>query len=136
MSFPSLLRAWLIILPVMIANGMFRELVLRNAVGPDAAETLSVLLGMIAIVLLTRPLLRRLAGNPPAALLRASLTLVALTVAFEFLFGHYVDNKSWMELIENYFIWRGNLWPLALATLAFMPFLWGRWSRKESFHAR
>ena len=136
MSFPSLLKAWLIILPVMIANGVFRELVLRRAVGPVMADTLSVVLGIVIIVALTRRLLSPIAGSSSAALVKASATLVMLTVAFEFLFGHYVDNKSWSELVENYYIWRGNLWPAALATLAFMPFLWGRWSRKEAGHAR
>ena len=27
---------------------------------------------------------------------------VVLTVIFEFGFGHYVDGKSWSELLENY----------------------------------
>jgi hypothetical protein len=136
MSFLALLKAWLIIVPVMIANGAFREVVLRPALGPKAADIVSAALGIAIIVVLTRYLLRPMAGRAPSQLLRASVTLVILTVAFEFLFGRYVDRRSWSELIENYAIWRGHLWPLVLATLAFMPFLWGRWSLKEPRHAR
>ena len=135
MSIPALLKAWLIILPAMIANGALRELVIRPAVGDIASEILSALLGIAIIVVMTRFLLRALAGRAPSALIRASATLVLLTVGFEFLFGHYVDGKSWTELVGNYALWRGHLWPLVLLSLAFMPFLWGRWSLKEPRHA-
>jgi hypothetical protein len=53
--------------------------------------------------------------------------LVVLTVAFEFLIGRYVDHKSWADLVGNYAIWRGRLWPIVLLVLALTPFLWGRW---------
>ena len=136
MSLTRLLRAWLIITPVMIANGVFRELVLRRFVDPVGTEILSVTLGIAIIIAMTRYLLRPLAGRSVPALVRASITLVLLTVAFEFVFGHYVDGKSWTELLANYAIWDGRLWPVALAAIAFMPFLWGRWSLKEPRHAR
>ena len=131
MSFIALLKAWLLMVPVMIANGVFRELVLRRFVGPIGAEILSVALGIAVIVVMTRYLLRPLAGRSAAALVRASTSLVLLTVAFEFLFGHYVDGKSWTELVANYAIWHGRLWPVVLTALAFMPFLWGRWALPE-----
>lgn len=135
MSFGKLLTAWLIILPFMIANGIFRELVVKQFVSPQVAEAISVSLGIVVLVVLTRFLLRPLAGKPAAQLVRASLTLVLLTVAFEFLFGHYVDRKSWSDLLANYELWNGRLWPIALATIAFVPFLWGRWSIEERHHA-
>lgn len=135
MTFAKLLRAWLIILPFMIVNGIFRELVVMQLVPARAAEAISVAIGLVILVGLTRVLLRPLAGKPVSHLARASLTLVALTVAFEFFFGHYVDRKSWSDLVANYEIWNGRLWPIALGTLAFLPFLWGRWSIEETRHA-
>ena len=128
MSFLKLLRAWAMIAMAMIANGILRETVIRSMVGPRAADVLSVALGIAIIALMTRWLLRPLAGAPLAALIRAAADLVLLTVAFEFLFGRYVDGKSWRQLVDNYAIWRGQLWPIALASLALMPFVWGRWS--------
>lgn len=136
MSFAAILKAWLIILPFMIANGMLRELVLKQLVPAPAAEAISVATGIAIMLVLTRFLLRRLSGKATTELVRASVTLVLLTVAFEFLFGHYVDRKSWSELLANYELWNGKLWPIALATLAFTPFLWGRWSIEEKRHAR
>jgi hypothetical protein len=61
---------------------------------------------------------------------RVSATWFVLTVAFELVFGHYVDHKSWTELADNYAIWRGNLWPLVLASLVRAPFIWGRRARR------
>jgi len=127
MTFAQLSRAWAIIAIAMIANGILRETVIRPAVGTNAAEVISVVLGVTIIVLTTRWLLRPLAGAPLPALSRAAAILVLLTVAFEFIFGRYVDGKSWQQLVDNYAIWRGRLWPIALASVALMPFLWGRW---------
>ena len=131
MTYAKLVKAWLVILPFMIMNGIFRELVLKQLVPAAVADALSVAIGIPIMVALTRLLLRPLSGRPTSELLRASVTLVVLTVAFEFLFGHYVDRKSWEDLLRNYELWNGRLWPLALATLAFLPFLWGRWSIEE-----
>ena len=131
----KILLAWLIILPFMIANGIVRELAIKPFVAPQVAEAISVVIAVVIMLALTRRLLRPISGQPTSQLVRASAILVLLTVAFEFLFGHYVDRKSWSELIANYELWNGRLWPIALTTLAFTPFLWGRWSIEEKRHA-
>ena len=136
MTFLRLLRAWAIILPFMIANGMFRELLLKRVVNDAVADILSAVIGTVIVIGLTRIVLRPLAGKSTSNLVHASVTLVVLTVAFEFLFGHYVDRASWDELLANYEIWNGRLWPMVLATLAFMPFLWGHWSLEDNRHVR
>jgi hypothetical protein len=136
MSYGKLLIAWLLILPFMIVNGIFRELVVKQLVSARAAEAISAAFAIAILVVATRFLLRPLAGKAASQLVRASVTLVALTVAFEFLFGHYVDRKSWSDLAGNYELWNGRLWPIVLATLAFLPFLWGRWSIEQVRHAR
>lgn len=136
MSFLRLLRAWVVIVPFMIANGVFRELVLKRAVNDTIADVLSAVIGVAIVVGVTRIVLRPLAGKSVPDLVRASVTLVVLTVVFEFLFGHYVDGATWTELLANYAIWDGRLWPVLLAIIAFMPFLWGRWSLEDKRHVR
>jgi hypothetical protein len=37
---------------------------------------------------------------------------LALTVAFEFGFGHYVEGNAWEELLAQYDVTRGNVWVL------------------------
>ena len=136
MSFLRLLRAWAIILPFMIANGIVRELVLKRIVNDGVADVLSAMLASVISLAATRYLLRPLAGKSVPELVRASATLVLLTIVFELGFGHYVDHKSWSELLDNYELWNGRLWPVVLAVLAGMPFVWGRWSLEDKRHVR
>ena len=71
--------------------------------------------------------LRPFAGRADARPGRAALAWLVMTVAFEFLIGRTVDHKSWRELVENYAIWRGRLWPVVLLTVVLAPFAWTRW---------
>ena len=48
-----------------------------------------------------------------------------LTIAFEFLFGHFVDGAPWSVLIMNYDITAGRLWILVPVTMAIGPLLAG-----------
>jgi ABC-type multidrug transport system permease subunit len=131
MSPARLFGVWLLLAIVMSANGIFREIVLRPRLGSTAADIISAALGIAIILLVTFFLLRPFAGGSLSQLGVASAMLVALTVAFEFFVGHYVDHKSWSELVANYAIWRGRLWPIVLLVLALTPFLWARSIRVE-----
>lgn len=126
MSTLRTLAVWLLILPLMIGNGILREAVLVGWLGRRGADVASALMGIVIILAVTRPFLRRAPDRTWRALATVSVTWLVLTVAFEFLFGHYVDGKSWSELVANYYLWRGALWPLVLASLIAAPFLWGR----------
>jgi cation transport ATPase len=136
MSSRRVLAAWLILAIAMSLNGAFRELCLRRAVGSSQADAISAALGAVIILLVTRPFFRALATRSLAEIVRISLLLVSLTVAFEFVFGRYVDGRSWEELVANYAIWDGRLWPALLVLIAATPFLWGRWFRGRAEHAR
>jgi hypothetical protein len=118
---------WALLAMAMIANGALRELLLVRTLGRAGADVLSAAIGIMLILSITRPFLRPLAGHAEtSSLLTISLAWVLLTVAFEFVFGHYVDHKSWSELAANYAIWQGRLWPIVLLTLAVTPFIWSR----------
>jgi hypothetical protein len=130
MAVDRIVGVWLILALAMIANGAFREVALRQAIGPANAQIVSAVLGVVIILAITRWAFRRLAGAGTRPLVIASAVLVGLTVAFEFLFGHYVDRKTWTELVADYAIWRGRLWPIVLLVLALTPFLWGRWAAR------
>ena len=51
------------------------------------------------------------------------LLLAGITVAFEFLFGRYVDGKSWEYLLADYNIFKGKLWILVIITSLTAPYL-------------
>ena len=54
------------------------------------------------------------------------LLWVALTLAFEFLFGHYVAGKSWSEVCQVFNVARGNLFLVALIVAGLAPWLAAR----------
>ena len=46
---------------------------------------------------------------------------VALTVLFEFGFGHYVEGDSWSDLFATYDVTEGNVWILIVLWIALGP---------------
>ena len=61
----------------------------------------------------------------PLATTRAALSVggmwVALSVLFEFGFGHFVEGDSWADLLENYDVTDGNIWILILVWIGAGP---------------
>jgi hypothetical protein len=51
---------------------------------------------------------------------------VVLVLAFEFLAGHYLFGTPWSELLADYNVMRGRIWPLVLVTTFVAPYLAGR----------
>lgn len=136
MSLGRLLVTWLAMAVAMTANGVFREMGLKRWLDTQTADLASAGIGAAIILLLTFLFFRPLAGSSTRTLLFVSVVLVVLTVIFEFTVGRLVDRKSWSELLGNYAIWRGRLWPLLLFLIAFTPFIWGRWLARRPLSER
>ncbi len=120
-AFRRWLIAWLGGSVLGIANGVIRETVYKDRVGDLTADQLSAAT-LVALLALYFWALER---QWPIATARAALEIgaawVVLTVLFEFGFGHYVDRKSWSDLVENYNLAGGNLWLLVLAWIGIGP---------------
>ena len=71
--------------------------------------------------------LRRRTPASGAAALGIGLLWMALTVAFEFLFFHYVGGHLWAALLANYNLAAGRLWVLVLLCLLLAPSLFRGW---------
>ena len=120
-------RAWLLAWlggPVIgIANGVARETLYADRVGDLTAHQISTAVALALFALYFALLERRW----PLPTLRAAFAVGAvwlvLTVAFEFGFGHWGDGKTRGELLADYNVVRGHLWPLVLAWLAVGPAL-------------
>jgi hypothetical protein len=112
--------AWGGLAALAVANGLSRGLY-AGRLGDDRAHQVSTATLIAAVVPYTRAVERRwpLPSGGTAAAVGA--TWVALTVAFEFGFGHYVARQSWPTLLADYDLRRGRLWPLALAATAAAP---------------
>lgn len=123
MTYRRLFATWVILALAMPLNGALREFGFKRMMSTAAADTLSVATGIALILAVTRLMFRIPAETPTRQLALYSVILVALTVAYEFGIG-LAGGRSWPEMLENYAIWKGRLWPLVLAALALTPFLW------------
>ena len=114
---------WLPMVGIAVLNGAVREAVFVKRVGGPRAHRLSTL---ILIVLLgiymwwAVPM-----AAPHSAIDAAALGLLwlALTVAFEFLFGHYAGKQPWRAVLADYNLAAGRLWALVPAWVAIAPYL-------------
>lgn len=118
------MRVWLLLVVAMVANGAFRAMVLEPRIGAEPAQVVSVATGIALILLITRPFVRGVGDLSLRRRTEIGGAWVALTVLFEFGFGHSVMGASWADLLANYDLLQGHLWPLVLAVLAMSPFLW------------
>ena len=122
----AVLGVWALLAFLMSLNGIFRETVLASLFRRGIADLFSAILGIAIILGTTGTFFRAFPEWRRTNPLRLAAIWTALTIAFEFIFGHYVDRKSWSELAANYQVWEGRLWPLVLLSLVLAPFLWIR----------
>jgi len=123
---PRCLLAWIVMLLVSVANGALRDFTYGKYLPDLLAHQLSTLNG---IILLGAVIHRYVRLYPPASgqlALNIGMFWMSLTVAFEFLFFHYAGGHDWTELLANYDITAGRLWPLLLAWIAIAPYLFYR----------
>src|SRR5688500_17073866 len=125
LPFRRLLLAWLLMLVLMVANGTARELVIEKYASPRLAGVISAAVGITLLQFVAWRTLRPLRTSLAQRSAIAGLWVV-LTVAFEFAFGHYVDGATWQELVADYNLLRGRLWPLIVVSIATAPFIWTR----------
>jgi hypothetical protein len=123
------LIAWLVMLVVAMINGGLRDFTYGRHLPELLANQLSCLSGSILLGVVMFLFVRRW---PPVSTRQAwliGLFWTGLTMAFEFLFFHYVGGRSWAELLANYDVMSGRLWPLILLWVAVAPYFFHRFRR-------
>lgn len=115
---------WLLFIPVAIANGMIRELTYKNSLGDAAGHQLSSLILVTLFFIVIYATFRKdVMPLSTGTLFRIGLLWAALSAAFDFVFGRFVDHITWDVLLADYNLANGRLWPLVLLFLVFSPYL-------------
>lgn len=120
------LGVWFVLVAAAILNGLLREQVFNPALGPEAALPLSGITLALAIFLITWLLVPVFGPLRPGTYLVTGLIWVGLTLAFEYLFGHYVLGKPWQAIHAVFDVGGGNLFILALLSAGLSPCLAGK----------
>jgi hypothetical protein len=115
------LFVWFGLLAVAFANGAIRELVFVPQLGTGPAHVISVGILSLAIVIVAWSTIAWIQPRSLADAWRIGVLWLALTLAFEFLAGHYVFGTPWTNLLADYNILRGRLWILVLLTTVTAP---------------
>ncbi len=117
------LAIWLLILVCAIVNGAFRESFLVPKFGSMPAFAVSGVLLALCIVAVSTALVPWFGRLPMRAYLLIGMLWLVLTLVFEFGFGHFLQHRSWPQLLEAYTFRGGNLWPLVLIVTTLAPLL-------------
>lgn len=127
MSSRAALRAWTagwLAGPVLgIANGVVRERFYARRLGPLRAHQASTASAVALFAAYFTWLQRRRPLPDDRTALEAGVAWLVLTVLFEFSFGRAVAKQDWSELLEDYDLRSGHVWPLFLAWLVVGPMI-------------
>jgi hypothetical protein len=121
-----LLRAvavWFLVLIVAVVNGFVREKLFIPSLGELTGHIASTLI-LSALVLIVSVLLSGWIGFVAVSdALLVGAMWVAMTLAFEFLAGHYLFGTPWEKLLADYDILHGRIWSLVLLTELVSPLI-------------
>lgn len=112
---------------IAIANGVVRQVCYGHYLSELRAHQLSTLTGVVLFGLYIWLVLHFFRPANTSQAWAIGLLWLGLTMAFEFLFGHYIAGHSWSRLLQDYNLFAGRLWVLILVWLAVAPYLFFRW---------
>ena len=120
------LAVWFGLLVIAFANGGLREMALVPSVGETAGHALSSITLSAAILLLAWFTIAWIHPASNADAWTIGALWLALTLAFEFLAGHYLFGNPWSRLLADYNVAAGRIWVLVLVTTTLAPVISAR----------
>lgn len=119
---------WLVILVVAVVNGAVRETLVSPRFGAAAGHIASSIALSAAAMLVAWLTIAWIAPASAGAAWATGGLWLLLTVAFEFLAGHYLFGDPWEKLLADYDLRRGRIWVLVLVATTCAP-AFGYWLR-------
>ena len=115
--------AWLPMPLIGIINGSIRQFGYGKFMSELVAHQISTLTGIILFGLYVWFLSRLWRIESSSQALTIGVMWLSLTVAFEFVFGHYVMGNPWSILLHDYNFLEGRLWVLVLIWITTAPLI-------------
>ena len=120
--------AWGGVVAAAFVNGS-----LHRVYAPLMPELTATQLSEVLLPLLVAPWVLRVERRHPLPDYGSAVAVgtgwALATVAFEFVFGHYVNGDSWDSLLAAYDVTHGRLWSLDVVAIAAAPLLARAWRR-------
>lgn len=121
------LLLWFVLMVLAILNGTVRQYGIIPFTGERVGHWISTVLLCGLILGAAYLAWNWLAPHSLTEALRVGILWVLLTLAFEFLAGHFLFKKSWAELFADYNVMNGRIWVLVLITTVLAPYLVALW---------
>jgi hypothetical protein len=118
--------AWVPMVLIAIANAVLRENVFAKRLSELQAHQVSTATGVLLFSIYIWVITRIWRPESPGRAFIIGLTWLGLTVAFEFLFGHFVMRHPWSRLFHDYNVFIGRLWVIVLIWVALAPYAFYR----------
>lgn len=115
------LAVWAILAILATLNGITRESLLKRKLNNGQAHVASTLILVSVISAVTWLSLPWI--GPPNAFdaWQIGAGWMGLTLAFEFLAGHYLFGNPWEKILADYNLLKGRVWPLVPLTMLLAP---------------
>ena len=113
--------AWLGAAALASLNGAVREVLLRRRLDEGAAQKVSTASLLAMLTVYTRSLEARWPIPTAREAAGIGAVWVTLTLVFEFGLGRFVEHREWSEMVADYDLVHGKLWPLVPLWMAVAP---------------
>jgi hypothetical protein len=117
---------WFLLMMAESLHGLWRAELLAPRMGDAAARDVSVFTGSLVILLITLAGIGWIPARSARTLLLIGFTWVVLTIAYELALGRLAFHRSWSEIIADFDVFDGRLFPIGLLFLMFSPLLAAR----------
>ena len=122
----QILGMWVVFLIIAIINAGIREKIIEKHISELPAHLVSTVLFSVLIFIVTAIFINYKNITDSKILLAIGFAWVVLTISFEFLFFHYVAGNPWSQLLADYNIMKGRIFPLVLITTLLSPIIASR----------
>lgn len=107
---------WIVFVVLAILNGSLRVYVIIPITGNYIGHVISSIILSTIIFVGTYLFIKKKNLAASNYLVAIGALWLFMTIAFEFLFGHFVMNHPWEKLLADYNIFKGRVWILVLFT--------------------
>lgn len=120
------LIAWVVMVFIAVANGALRQLTFGKHMSEQHAHQLSSAIDIVLLGVFIWAVIRAWTPSSASQAIVIGFTWLVLTVAFEFVFGHFLGGQPWSKLLHDYNLLQGRVWVVVLVWVAVAPYVFYR----------
>jgi len=120
------LLAWLPMVGIALANGVFREAWLLPRLGEHQGRQASTFMLVVLLAVYIAVVMKLWPARSSRHAIAIGALWLVLTLAFEFALGRWVSDLSWGEMLAEYDLASGRLWALVPLWITVAPFVFCR----------